>query len=123
MSRSLIGAAIAVHREMGPGLLESVYEECMCIELKRRGIPFRSQRDLRLSYKGEPLSSSLRLDLLVGDTIVAELKAVEDVRPVHIAQLLTYLRATDLTLGILINFNVDKLTKGVRRVVLGFPDS
>jgi GxxExxY protein len=117
----VIGAAIAVHKEMGPGLLESVYEECMCIELRELGIPFQSQTELQLTYKGEFIPSHLRLDLVVGDTLVVELKAVESVCPVHVAQLLTYLRATSSTLGLLVNFNVEKLTKGVRRVVLGFP--
>jgi len=123
LSRRVIGAAIAVHRELGPGLLESVYQECLSIELRERGIPFASQPDCPLPYKGTVPTSRLRLDLVVEEQIVVELKAVESLCPVHLAQLLTYLRATGLTLGLLINFNVEKLAKGVRRVVLGFGDA
>ena len=120
LSHRVIGAAIAVHKEMGPGLLESTYEECMCVELRQRGVPFQSQVEIRLRYKGILLPSRLRLDLVVDRTIIVELKAVEAICHVHVAQLLTYLRATGLTLGLLINFNTETLVKGVRRVVLGF---
>jgi GxxExxY protein len=116
LSREIIGAAIEVHRHLGPGLLESAYEACLCRELTLRGIPFERQLALPIEYKGALLESAYRIDLLVGGVIV-ELKAVEKIEPVHHAQLLTYLRLTDRWLGLLINFHVEVLRDGIKRLV------
>jgi GxxExxY protein len=114
----IIGAAIEVHKELGPGLLESAYEECLCHEFHLRGLPFRRQIDLPVSYKGLKLDCGYRLDLIVDDTVVVELKAVEALFPVHQAQLLTYMKLTGKQVGLLINFNVPLLTQGIIRRVL-----
>jgi GxxExxY protein len=114
----IIGAAIEVHKELGPGLLESAYEECLCHEFHLRGLPFRRQIDLPVSYKGLKLDCGYRLDLIVDDTVVVELKAVEALLPVHQAQLLTYMKLTGKQVGLLINFNVPLLTQGIIRRVL-----
>ncbi len=114
----IIGAAIEVHRQLGPGLLESAYEQCLCHELHLRGLPFRCQVDLPVSYKGLQLDSGYKIDLIVNDEVVIELKAVERVLPVHEAQLLTYLKLSAKTVGLLINFNVPLLTRGIIRRVL-----
>ena len=118
LTEQIIGAAIAVHAELGPGLLESVYEECMCEELRRRGVPFRCQVELPIVYKGTPLSGMYRIDLIVADEVVVELKSVERVQGVHEAQLLTYLKLTSKRVGLLINFNVPVLHRGIMRRVL-----
>jgi GxxExxY protein len=115
---SIIGAAIEVHRHLGPGLLESAYEECLCHELHLRGISFRRQIDLPVEYKGLKLDCGYRLDLLVNEEVVVELKCVEKVLPVHEAQLLTYMQLTAKRVGLLINFNVPLLTRGITRRVL-----
>ena len=114
----IIGAAIEVHRHLGPGLLESAYEECLCHELHLRGIDFRRQIDLPVEYKGLKLDCGYRLDLIVHDEVVVELKCVEKVLPVHEAQLLTYMLMTGKRVGLLINFNVPQLIKGITRRVL-----
>ncbi len=114
----IIGAAIEVHKQLGPGLLESTYEECLCHELHLRGIQFRRQIDLPVTYKGLKLDCGYRLDLVVEDTVVVELKAVEQLLPVHEAQLLTYLRLAGKPVGLLINFNVPLLKDGIRRRVI-----
>jgi len=114
----IIGAAIEVHRHLGPGLLESAYEECLCHELHVRGIDFRRQVDLPVEYKGLKLDCGYRLDLIVHEEVVVELKCVERVLPVHEAQLLTYMMLTGKRVGLLINFNVPLLTKGITRRVL-----
>jgi GxxExxY protein len=119
LTHSVIGAAIEVHRILGPGLLESVYHRALCRELELRGIPHRSQVRLPLNYKGFPLGDDLVIDMVVDDRLVLELKAVDDIAPVHEAQLLTYLRLARIRLGLLINFNVRFLKDGVRRRVLG----
>jgi GxxExxY protein len=116
-AREVIGAAIEVHRVLGPGLLESIYEEALCIELTERQIPFVRQRQIDLIYKGHVIGAG-RLDLLVGDALVVELKAVESLTDVHLAQVLSYLRTTGYHLGLLINFNVAVLRKGIKRVIL-----
>jgi GxxExxY protein len=113
----IIAAAIEVHRHLGPGLLESAYESCLCHELNSMGIPFQCQVPLPVSYKGLHLACAYKLDLLVKDTIIVELKAVEEFAPVHHAQLLTYLKLTGKRVGLLINFNVPVLKDGLRRVV------
>jgi GxxExxY protein len=118
----IIGAAIEVHRALGPGLLESAYVECLCQELSLRQIPYARQVGLPVQYKGLELDCSYRLDLLVRGTVVVEVKAIEVVLPVHEAQLLTYLRLGGWKIGLLINFNVPVLKQGIRRRVLGLED-
>ena len=114
----IIGAAIEVHRQLGPGLLESVYEECLCHELSLRGIRFVRQVDIPVIYKGLKLDCGYRLDLVVEDEIIVELESVEHVLPVHEAQLLSYLRLAGKRVGLLINFNVPLLAEGIIRRVL-----
>jgi GxxExxY protein len=113
----IIGAAIEVHRHLGAGLLESAYLPCLHFELAARKLRFQVQRVISLVYKGTPLGSSYRLDLVVEDLIVVEVKSVAEVLPVHRSQLLTYLRLTDCPLGLVINFNVPVLKDGVKRVL------
>ena len=115
LSKIIIGAAIEVHREMGPGLLESVYEHCLLSELSMRGLRAEAQLQLPLTYKGEILDKALVLDLVVEDSIILELKAVEVMLPVHAAQLLSYLRLTGKPMGLLLNFCVPVMSKGVVR--------
>jgi GxxExxY protein len=122
LTKAIIGAAIEVHRALGPGLLESAYEECLCEELKLRGIPFERQKPLPVTYKGRQLDCGYRLDLLVADAVVLELKAIEVFAPIHDAQLLTYLRLGGWKVGLLINFNVPVLREGIRRKVLGLEE-
>jgi GxxExxY protein len=117
LSERVIGAAIEVHRTIGPGLLESAYQRCLEAELRLRGIPFRSGVALPVRYKAIEFESAFRLDLIVADQLVVELKSVEGILPVHSAQLLTYLRLTSHKLGLLINFNVPVLWRGISRVV------
>ncbi len=119
LTAKIIGAAIEVHRALGPGLLESVYEECLSHELRLRGIPFSRQVPLPLVYKGVLLEAGCRVDLVVSETVIVELKAAERLLPVHEAQLLTYLRLSGLRVGLLINFNVSVLKTGIVRRVLG----
>jgi GxxExxY protein len=114
----IIGAAIEVHRQLGPGLLESVYEECLCHELHLRGLGFRRQVDLPVIYKGLMLDCGYKLDLIVQNEVVLELKSVDKLHPIHEAQLLTYLRLAGKRVGLLINFNVPQLTQGIIRRVL-----
>jgi GxxExxY protein len=115
----IIGCAIEVHREMGPGLLESIYEECLVKELRDTGLSVQRQVPLPVIYKGERLKNDLRLDIWVEGRVVVELKAVECFNDFHMAQLMTYLRITDNRLGLLINFNVRLLKQGIKRVALG----
>jgi GxxExxY protein len=119
LSRKIIGAAIEVHRHLGPGLLENAYETCLCRELELQGIPFQYQHPVDLEYKGITVSAAYRIDLLVTDLVVIEIKSVEKLEPVHEAQLLTYLRLYKRWLGLLINFNVPVLKDGIKRRVLG----
>jgi GxxExxY protein len=114
----IIGAAIEVHRYLGPGLLESVYEECMCEELRLRKVPFKCQIELPVVYKGRETGGKYRIDVIVADEVVVELKAVERLLNVHEAQLFTYLRLTGKRVGLLINFNVPVLHRGILRRVL-----
>jgi GxxExxY protein len=119
LTEDVIGAAIDVHRELGPGLLESAYEECLCKELLHRGIRFERQKALPVVYKGEVVDCSYRLDIVVEGELIIELKAVESLNKLHEAQMLTYLRLSGIAIGLLINFNVVRLTDGLRRFVLG----
>jgi GxxExxY protein len=118
LTEQIIGAAIEVHKALGPGLLESVYEECLCHELFLRGLSFRRQVDLPVAYKRVQLSCGYKADLIVEDAVVVELKAIETVMRVHEAQLLTYLRLSGKRVGLLINFNVPALRRGIWRRVL-----
>ena len=113
-----IGAAIEVHRLLGPGLLESTYRECLCRELALRGVSFRKECGIPLEYKGVHLDCGYRIDILVENLVAVEIKAVEQLVPVHDAQLLTYLRVDGWKVGLLINFNVVVLKDGIRRRVL-----
>jgi len=113
----IIAAAIEVHRHLGPGLLESAYEVCLCHELSIRGIPFQRQRELPVVYKGLRLDAGYRIDVLAEGTVIVELKAVEALAPIHSAQLLTYLRLTGCNVGLLINFNVVLLKDGLKRLI------
>ena len=117
VSGQVIGAAIEVHRLLGPGLLESAYEWALERELVLRGLRVERQKAVPLKYKGVPLGDGFRIDLLVQDELIVEIKAVERLQPIHEAQLLTYLRLTDLRLGLLINFNEKTIKEGVRRIV------
>jgi GxxExxY protein len=118
LTETIIGAAIEVHRTIGPGLLESAYEECLCRELSLRQVPFQRQAPLPVSYKGIQLDCGYRLDLLVAGQVVLELKSIERLEAIHEAQLLTYLRLSKCRVGLLINFNVPLLKDGIVRRVL-----
>jgi GxxExxY protein len=117
LARQVIGAAIEVHRILGPGFLESVYEEALAIEFTLRGIPFERQKPIELIYKDKPVGDS-RLDFLVGQMLVVELKAIEIVHPIHTAKVISYLKMTGLDLGIIINFHVEQLKDGIKRIVV-----
>ena len=118
LSEALIGCAIEVHKALGPGLLESVYEQCLCVELASHSIPFRRQVTLPVTYKTEKIDSGFRLDLLVSERLVVEIKAVEKLQPVHQAQVLTYLKLGQFNRGLLLNFNVPLLRDGIQRLAL-----
>jgi len=122
ITQEIIGAAIAVHRALGPGLLESAYQECLCKELALRGIPLQREVPLPLEYRGLQLECGYRLDILVAGAVVVEVKSIEAIAPIHEAQLLTYLRLGGWQVGLLINFNVVVLKNGIRRRVLGFKE-
>jgi len=119
LTEQIIGAAIEVHRALGPGLLESAYEECLCRELDLRNLPFTRQVPVPLGYKGISLDCGYRLDIIVRGEIILELKCIERILPVHEAQLLTYLKLTGKRVGLIINFNVATLVRGgiVRKVL------
>jgi len=120
LTEQVIGAAIQIHRHLGPGLLESAYEECLCYELSNLGMSFVRQTPLPVKYKSVNLDCGYRIDLVVEKKLILELKAVETLLPIHEAQLLTYLRLSGLTLGLLINFNVPILKHGIKRTVNHF---
>lgn len=122
LTESIIGAAIEVHKHLGPGLLESAYEECLCHELNLRKIPFQRQAPLPVVYKGVKLDCGYRIDLLVKNEVVVELKAVESIAPIHEAQVLTYMRLGGWRVGLIINFNVPIVIKGIKRLVLGLKE-
>jgi GxxExxY protein len=125
LTELIIGAAIEVHRNTGPGLMESVYEECLCFELSQLGLNFQRQVELPISYKQIKLNCGFRMDLVVEDAVVLELKTVDQLLPIHSAQLLTYLKLSGKRLGLLINFNEPVLTKGLKRLTtapIGAPE-
>jgi GxxExxY protein len=117
LSHEILGAAVDVHKEFGPGLLESVYEEALIVELFSRGITVARQKEVQLIYKGRELESSLRLDLIVENLVIVEVKAIDRLASIHEAQLLTYLRLANKRLGLLINFNAPTLKHSIRRGV------
>ena len=121
-TEAVIGAAIEVHKHLGPGLLESAYEECLCHELNLRNIPFQRQVPLPVIYKGTKLDCGYRIDLLVKDEVVVELKAIESILPIHEAQALTYMRLGSWKVGLIINFNTPIVVKGIKRLVLGLKE-
>jgi GxxExxY protein len=123
ISRRIIGAAIEVHRPLGPGLLESAYETCLAYELKQLGFRIEQQKPLPVVYKDVKLDCGYRLDIVVEDAIILEVKAIEQLAPIHDAQLLSYLRISGLKVGLLINFHVRVLKNGLKRIVNEFPDS
>ena len=118
LTKKILAAAIEVHKILGPGLLESVYSACMCFELEGRGLSFKHELTVPLVYKDRKIEYGFRVDFLIEDKIILELKAVEILLPIHESQLLTYLRLLNRQVGLLINFNVPILKKGVRRCVL-----
>ena len=118
LSSNIIRSAIEVHKNLGPGLLESTYEQCLAHELKTQGIPFQLQQPLPVQYKGTNLSCGYRIDMLVDDTIILELKSVDRLLRIHQAQLLTYMKLARKPIGLLINFNVKILKQGIKRMVL-----
>ena len=122
VSGVVIGAAMEVHRHLGPGLLESTYEACLAHELQTRGIEAVTQVALPVIYKGQRLDIGYRLDFVVENCLVVELKSIERFEPVHLAQMLSYLRLSKYSLGLLINFNVPKLVEGIRRVANALPE-
>jgi GxxExxY protein len=118
LSQQVIGLAIEVHRHLGPGLLESAYEECLCLELKEAGLPFRRQVPLPIIYKSIKLDCGYRLDLVVKDRLILEIKAAEQLLPIHNVQLLTYMKLSGIRTGLLLNFNSAVLKDGLRRLIL-----
>ena len=117
LSSRIIGAAIEVHKALGPGLLESAYEECICHELSLGGLSLERQKPLAVQYKGINLDCGYRLDVVVEDAIILELKSCEKIEPIHKAQLLTYLKLSGIKLGLLLNFNVTLMREGIVRIV------
>lgn len=118
LSQKVIGAGIAVHQALGPGLLENIYEECLAIELKDQGIVFERQKTIQVVYKGQALDLSYKADFVIENQMIVELKAVENILPIHEAQLLTYLKLSGIQLGLLMNFNTVLLKDGIKRMAL-----
>ena len=117
LSSKIIGAAIEVHKTLGPGLLESTYEECLCYELDLQVVKFERQVNLPVHYKNKQLDCGYRVDIIAERSIILELKAVDAIRPIHKAQLLTYLKLSNLQLGLLLNFNIALMRDGIHRIV------
>ena len=117
LSSKVIGAAIEVHKHLGPGLLESAYEECLCHELELRDTSYERQKALPLIYKGKELDCGYRLDVVIDNQLIVEMKSVEKIEPIHKAQLLTYLKLSDIRLGLILNFNVTMMKDGIVRMV------
>ena len=118
LTHEIIGGAIAVHKNLGPGLLESTYEECLCHELSQHGIPFERQKPVPVVYKGVKLDCGYRLDLLVAGRVILELKSVEALAPIHDSIMITYLKLSGHRIGLLMNFNVQTLKEGIKRLVV-----
>jgi GxxExxY protein len=117
LTEKVIGFCIDIHKQLGPGLLESAYKECLCYELSKAGIPFKREVDLPVKYKSINLDCGYRMDLVVDERVIVELKAIEELNSIHTAQILTYLKLSGLRVGLLINFNVAVLINGLKRVV------
>jgi len=122
LSNKIIGAAIEVHKILGPGLLESAYEQCLCHELNLRILSFERQKELPVVYKGLKLDCAYRLDIIVEDAIIVELKSCEKIEPIHKAQLLTYLKLSGISLGLILNFNMPTMREGIVRLVNEFKE-
>lgn len=122
LSKVIVNAAFTVHKELGPGLLENIYEHCLAVELRSAGLEFEQQQALPVIYKGQRLDLGYRLDLLVEKKVVIEVKATDGLNDVHMAQILTYLKLSGTKLGLLINFNEALIKHGIRRVVRGLPE-
>ena len=122
VTETIIGASIEVHKALGPGLLESAYEECLCHELSLKSLQYDRQRKLPLTYKGIQLDCGYRIDLFVEERVIVELKTIDKLSPIHDAQLLTYMKHAKSSVGLLINFNVPVLRNGIRRKVLNHVD-
>ena len=118
ISNKVIGCAIEVHRSLGPGLLESTYEQCLAREMDLSGMAFKLQSPLPVEYKGIKLDCGYRVDMLIEDKLIVELKSVEKTLPIHEAQILTYMKLANIQVGLLINFNVERLKEGIKRFVL-----
>jgi len=122
ITETIIGAAIAVHRTFGPGLLESAYESCLAYDLMREGLKVQQQKPLPVVYRGVNLECGYRLDLMVEDEVIVEIKSIEKLLPIHKAQLMSYLKLSGCKVGLLINFNVEVLKNGIQRIVNNFPE-
>ena len=122
VTETIIGAAITVHRALGPGLLESAYEACMVYDLMQEGLQVERQKPLPIVYRGVKLECGYRLDLMVENEVIVEIKSIEKRLPVHKAQLMSYLKLSDCKVGLLINFNIEVLRNGIQRVVNDFPE-
>lgn len=122
ITEAIIGGAIEVHRTLGPGLLESAYESCLTFELIQNGLKFERQKELALNYKNVKLDCGYRIDLMVEDRVIIELKVVDKVLPIHEAQLMSYLRLSGCSIGLLLNFNTLRMVDGITRRVMNHPD-
>jgi GxxExxY protein len=120
LTGTIIGAAIEVHRNLGPGLLESAYESCLLWELRQKQFKVETQVPVPIRYKGFQLDAGYRIDLLVQDKVIVEMKAVEKIQPIHTAQVLTYLKMTGLKMALILNFNVEKMRSGIKRIINDF---
>jgi GxxExxY protein len=118
LTEKILSSAIEVHRMLGPGLLESIYEECLCYELKKSGIEFQRQREMPVHYKGMEFSCGYRIDIFISQKVILELKCVENILPIHMAQLLTYMKLSGAKIGFILNFYVPILKNGIKRMVL-----
>lgn len=118
ITERIIKCAIEVHKQLGPGLLESVYEECLCREFDANGLKFERQKEIPIFYKGTQLSEKYRLDMVVEKAVIIELKCTDAILPVHQAQLLTYMKLTGIKLGLILNFNVHLMRQGIKRMIL-----
>ena len=119
ITEKIIGAAIEVHKYLGPGLFEQAYEKCLCQEFELRRINFEKQKYMPVSYKGQTIDCSYRIDLIVESKVIVELKSVSSILPIHKLQILNYLKLSNMLLGLIINFNVPKLKEGIKRVING----
>ncbi len=118
LSNKIIGCIIEVHKNLGPGLLESAYESCLAYELNAEGLKFETQKEIPIDYKGVKLDAGYRIDIIVEDNVIVELKSVENILPIHEAQILTYMKLAEVKVGLLVNFNVLKVKDGIKRFVL-----